>query len=91
MQIAFQLLIVLEQHLEKDDVYHRSASYLSSDQLAQGSVFSIVGGDGINYTLLQVEGGVNGKDGIFEYIINAAGEVTHQRFKVGGVISGTPN
>ena len=77
--------------LEKDDVYHRAPSYLSSDQLAQGSVFSIVGKDGANYTLLQVEGGVNGTDGIFEYIVNAAGEVTHQRFKAGGIINGIPN
>ena len=73
------------------DVYHRSASWLSKSQLSKGKVFYIKGKDGCQYILLQVKGGLNGKSGIFEYIINKAGEVTHQLFKAGGVINGKPN
>ena len=73
------------------DVYHRSASWLSKSQLSKGKVFYIKGKDGCQYILLQVKGGLNGKPGIFEYIINKAGEVTHQLFKAGGVINGKPN
>lgn len=75
----------------KNDIYHRSASYVSSEQLSQGTVFNIVGRDGNPYILLQVEGGVNGKYGVFEYIINSSGEIPHQLFKEGGMISGIPN
>ena len=41
--------------------------------------------------LLQVNGKLNGKKGIFEYIIDEVGNVCHQRFKVGGMINGIPN
>jgi hypothetical protein len=34
---------------------------------------------------------MNGKTGIFEYILNENGQITHQLFKEGGVINGTPN
>lgn len=34
---------------------------------------------------------INGKAGIFEFLLDSAGRVTHQFFKVGGVINGIPN
>ncbi|SUY94587.1 Uncharacterised protein [Lacrimispora sphenoides] len=77
--------------LTKTDVYHTSASYLSESQLAAGKTFNITGGDSIQRTLLQVEGGLNGKTGIFEYIIEPNGTVSHQLFKPGGIINGISN
>ncbi|MPN48780.1 hypothetical protein SDC9_196392 [bioreactor metagenome] len=71
----------------KNDIYHRAASYLSESQLSKGTVYDL----GNNNILLQVKGGLNGKTGIFEYILNRTGQVTHQLFKEGGVINGIPN
>ena len=77
--------------LSKSDPGHRAASYLSEAQLAKGTTFNITGGDGVQRTLLQVNGGLNGKNGIFEYIIDANGTISHQRFIEGGIINGVPN
>jgi hypothetical protein len=77
--------------LSKSDIYHRSASWLSRSQLAKGKTFNITGNDGVTRTLLQVNGQLNGKKGVFEYIIDEAGKVSHQLFKPGGVINGKPN
>lgn len=54
---------------ELSDVFHRSASYVPESQLAGGKTFNIIGGDGIQRTLLQVRWQLNGKTDIFEYII----------------------
>lgn len=53
--------------------------------------YSFEGADGKNYTLLQVEGQLNDRNGIFEYILDSNGYVTHQRFIINGVYTGTPN
>ena len=74
--------------LNKSDTYHRAASWLTQSQLAKGSVYYINNGKRI---LLQVKGELNGKKGIFEYIIDEAGNVCHQLFKPGGLINGKPN
>ena len=41
--------------------------------------------------LLQVKGSVDGKKGIFEYIVKRNGTVSHQLVKVGGIINGKEN
>ena len=75
----------------KDDPSHRAASYLSKEQLANGRTYSFTGGDNKSYTLLQTKGQLDGVDGVFEYITNDAGQVTHQRFIKGGIYTGFPN
>jgi filamentous hemagglutinin len=75
----------------KDDVFHRSASFLSLEQLQGGRVYNLKGGDGVERKLLQVKGGLNGKDGVYEYIIDSPGSVTHQRFIPDGKITGIAN
>ncbi len=75
----------------KEDPSHRAASYLSKEQLAKGKTYGYRGGDGKYYKLLQVKGKMDGQDGIFEYIVNSYGQVTHQRFILGGQYTGFPN
>lgn len=57
---------------------------------AEGNITSIKQND-IALSTFEYESGLNGKKEIFEYIINKAGEVTHQLFRAGGVINGKPN
>ncbi len=40
--------------------------------------------------LRQIEGGLNGRDGVFEWVIDQ-GNVTHRRFIPGGKVTGFPN
>lgn len=77
--------------LDKSDPTHNAASFLSEAQLSKGKTFTITGRDGVNRTLLQVNGGFNDKSGIYEYIITPEGQISHQRFISGGIINGTPN
>jgi filamentous hemagglutinin len=45
----------------------------------------------VKRSLLQTKGAFNGKDGVFEYIYDKTGNVTHQRFIEGVGITGKPN
>ena len=54
-----------------------------------GKVFPITGGDGKSAVLVQQLGKHHGTDGIFEIIVRN-GEITHQRFIPGGIITGQP-
>ena len=80
---------------EKQDPYHKVAdSKLIKQEILNSDntkIFDITGRDGNHYTLIQGEGTVNGKVGIFEYIVNDANEITHQVFVEGGKVTGTPN
>ena len=55
--------------------------------------FSLTGGDGVERTLYQLEGSLNGKQGIFEWIVDPdpTKGVTHRRFIEGVGITGKPN
>jgi hypothetical protein len=46
----------------------------------EGTVKSIVGGDGVTRSQLTIPGEYNGKSGIFEYIRDAAGIINHRLF-----------
>jgi RHS repeat-associated protein len=74
----------------KDDIFHRSASWARDLAVRNGKHFSIVGGDGVTRTLTQVLGGLNDKAGRFEYLVDSAGNLTHQLFVAGGKITGIP-
>lgn len=74
-----------------DDPTHRAASYLSKEQLASGRTYGFIGSDNESYTLLQTKAQLDGVDGIFEYVINDLGQVTHQRFVKGGIYTEFPN
>lgn len=69
--------------LTKNDLYHYAATFVPEKELATGQVSLIVGGDGVRRTLLQVNGKLEGKVGVYEYIIDNDGKVSHQRFKPG--------
>ena len=90
---------VLEQELgqaerigsaQKDDSQHRSATFGTQGDTKIHEL-GFVGNDGKNYVLYQRKGVMNDSSGIFEYIKNEDGQITHQRFIEGGVITKTPN
>ena len=68
-----------------DDIIDNYASYAKE--------FDLVGGDKVTRKLYQVEGSLNGKKGIFEWIIDPdpSKGVTHRRFIEGVEIIGKPN
>jgi uncharacterized protein RhaS with RHS repeats len=72
----------------KDDVFHRAATFARDFAVRNGKHFPLVGGDGVTRTLTQVLGRVNDVAGRFEYIVDAAGNLTHQLFIAGGRITG---
>ena len=66
--------------LKKNDTYHRAGSFLTKAQLSKGHAYYIIGGDGIRRIFFQVRGTVNGVHGIFEFILQPDGTVSHQLF-----------
>jgi RHS repeat-associated protein len=74
----------------KDDLFHRAATFMREAAARTGTSFQLSGADGTKSTLTQVTGDLNGQGGRYEYIVNSAGELTHQMFVAGGSINGTP-
>lgn len=75
----------------KNDAFHRAATFAADDIAANGSVFRFISGDGVERTLIQAPGGMNGVAGRFEWIVDDFGNLTHQTFIKGGSINGVPN
>lgn len=78
--------------LSRSDPFHRSVSWVVDNPAAQR--FGIKGGDGVARDLYQLPGEVNGKSGVFEWIIDRSGTnpvINHQRFIPGGSVTGYPN
>ena len=82
----------------------RTGSALKTDELhafnniidnyaGQATRFNLKGGDGVERSLYQLEGSLNGKKGVFEWIIdpNPAKGVVHRRFIENVQITGKPN
>jgi len=76
----------------KDDPFHRSVSWVVDNPAAQR--FTFTGGDGVQRQLYQLPGEVNGKPGVFEWMVGRSRSnpvITHQRFIPGGGVTGSPN
>jgi|GEM_PF-2435904 len=79
-------------HALKPDAYHAFNDLI--DNFARyAQKFNIKGGDGLPRELYQIEGSLNGKTGIFEWIVDPRVEhgVTHRFFIKNGTITGIAN
>jgi hypothetical protein len=74
----------------KGDAFQRAASFMKNIAADTGTHFPTVGGDGVTRTLTQVAGDLNGQAGRYEYIVDPAGDLTHQLFVPNGTINGIP-
>jgi filamentous hemagglutinin len=75
----------------KADKMHKAGTFVVDEIGEKAQVFGIRGGDGIQRTLVQMPGSVNGQQGIFEWILEQNGDLSHQRFIPGAPVSGIPN
>lgn len=66
-------------------------SNIVDNYMSYGSKFTIQGNDNVYRSLFQVKGSLHGNDGIFEWIVETGGNVTHRVFIKNGKISGVPN
>lgn len=66
------------------DAHHTAAIFEQSRIAEDSRVFPIQDGK----TLTQMRSGVNGRDGIVEYIVDKKGNLVHQRFIKGGDVNG---
>jgi RHS repeat-associated protein len=66
-------------------------SAIVDNSMVYASKFTIKGGDNIYRSLYQIEGSLNGKSGVFEWIVEVGGSCTHRNFISGGKITGFPN
>lgn len=73
----------------KKDADHNFPSIIDN-YANKGHHSIIIGGDGIKRSLYQIEGALNGKPGIFEWMVEG-NQCTHRRFIENGKITGKPN
>jgi hypothetical protein len=73
----------------KTDVDHRAAFWMREAAADHGHVFTVMGGDGVQRTLVQVPGELNGTAGRFEYLVNQ-GNLEREMFVRGGSMNGVP-
>ncbi len=76
--------------LNKDDLYHRAATWMQQSAAVKGTYFRIFDDAHKPVTLIQYAHDLNGIPGRYEYVINATGQLTHQMFVRGGTINGIP-
>ena len=69
------------------DLFHRASTWMRDVAARSGTHYSIQSGND-RAILTQVAGELNGMPGRFEYIVNRAGQLTHQLFVRGGSING---
>jgi RHS repeat-associated protein len=75
-----------------DDPFHRATSWVVDNPAAQR--FLMTGDDQVQRELYQLPGTMNGKNGIFEWIVSPSERgkaITHQRFIENGRVTGFPN
>ncbi len=70
---------------------HHAFPDIIDNYAGRAKIFSIKGADGKKRKLYQINGSLNGKDGIFEWILDNDKGVTHRRFIPNGKITGKPN
>jgi hypothetical protein len=75
----------------KSDIYHRAPTFVRDEAADIGDKFMQINKDGTQYFIVQMKGVVNNVEGVFEYGIDHIGDLTHQRFKPGGLINGILN
>ncbi|MBO5059787.1 MAG: DUF2247 family protein [Clostridia bacterium] len=74
----------------KTDAHHAFPNIIDN-YAGKAQTFSLKGADGKRRTLYQIKGSLNGKNGIFEWILDNERGVTHRRFIPNGKITGRPN
>jgi hypothetical protein len=75
----------------KLDPHHHFPNEVIKYSAETGKHFTIKNRDGSYVNLFQVEGGYLKSEGIFEWIVDAKGHLTHKLFIENGKITGHPN
>ena len=70
---------------------HHAFNDIIDNYAGVAKTFSLKGGDDKIRTLYQIQGSLNGKKGVFEWIHESTKGVTHRRFIPNGKITGKPN
>ncbi|MEX0362923.1 MAG: RHS repeat domain-containing protein, partial [Allomuricauda sp.] len=66
-------------------------SNIVDNYMSQASKWTIKGTDGVHRSLYQLKGSLRGQNGIFEWIVESGGNVTHRVFIPNGKLTGIPN
>ena len=74
----------------KTDAHHAFPDIIDN-YAGKAKSFLLEGADGKTRTLYQIKGGLSKEKGIFEWILDNEGRITHRRFIPNGKISGKPN